>query len=156
MPRRTTSTLGGPTVAATVFALVGAIVSILFVDAANAASVLERPGADWMPFLGEIKIHRNQRVRPVTSGSTAQPEVDLEVVATEWFESLGSGARRLWQGIALGIVLADQTATAGALVGYKRFANAVTPPPLQHAAWPLEYTDLAIRRARDLMPAFRA
>lgn len=54
MPRRTTSTLGGPTVAATVFALVGAIVSILFVDAANAASVLERPGADSMPFLGEI------------------------------------------------------------------------------------------------------
>ena len=193
------------------------------------------------------EIHRNQRVQPVTSGSTAQPEVDLEVVATEWFESLGSGARRLWQGIVqhspvsanlgrfaetrllfslgslasgtwntyassfkaflqflhtesiplteisevtlemyvchlaespgktlsaatvasylsgirtclktLGIVLADQTATAGALAGYKRFANAVTPPPLQHAAWPLEYTDLAIRRARDLMPAFRA
>lgn len=45
------------------------------------------------------EIHRNQRVRPVTSGSTAQPEVDFEVVATEWFESLGSGARRLWQGI---------------------------------------------------------
>lgn len=40
--------------AATVFALVGAIVSIIFVDAANAASVLERPGADSMPFLGEI------------------------------------------------------------------------------------------------------
>lgn len=98
--------------------------------------------------------------------STDISEVTLEMYVCHLAESPGktlsaatvasylSGIRTCLK--ALGIVLADQTATAGALVGYKRFANAVTPPPLQHAAWPLEYTDLAIRRARDLMPAFRA
>ena len=53
--------------AATVFALVGAIVSILFVDAANAASVLERPGADSMPGDGTAHpcVHNRSRYSAV-------------------------------------------------------------------------------------------
>ena len=55
----------------------------------------------------------------------------------------------------LGVTLVDPVGTAGALAGYKRFALAVLPRPLAHAAWPIEFTAHALRLARGLLHSFR-
>lgn len=51
----------------------------------------------------------------------------------------------------LGVTFVGPFGTAGALAGYTRFATAVLPRPLAHAAWPIEFTAHALRLARALL-----
>lgn len=55
----------------------------------------------------------------------------------------------------LGVTLDDSSGTRGALQGYKRFSRAIHAPPMQHAAWPIDFTVIVLRRARPLLLAFR-